>query len=409
MKKFTDEAMTITNKNFNVATSRLFEIYQRENDNRDIFTRDYTRILFSQGYRRLKNKTQVFFSPQNDHICTRGEHVCLVESISITICDELGLNSNLAKSIAIGHDIGHGPFGHGGEKIISELFNKNTSKKFHHEINSLFFLDYIETIQSNEYNFENLNLTYAVRDGIVCHCGELSQRSIKKRNHYEELENYKTPGQYEPFTWEGCVVKISDKIAYLARDIEDALTLKIINETDVLMLVNDINGIDSSIKFTTLNNGALINYFINDICTNSCLDNGISMSESAFKIMNLVMKFNYKKIYLIDRVKIHHNYVHLIIHSIYDKLVDYYDRSINKDLIMYNLEHDKYLYPNLIESFTQWLITYTTISENYRIKHNNKIVFDYKNEEEYKTAVIYFISGMTDSYIKLLFEELISL
>ena len=100
---------------------------------RSEFERDYTRIIHSTAYRRLKHKTQVFFSPENDHICTRIEHVTHVESISYTIAKNLGLNTELTKAIAVAHDVGHSPFGHEGEKILSEISNKDLGISFWHE------------------------------------------------------------------------------------------------------------------------------------------------------------------------------------------------------------------------------------------------------------------------------------
>lgn len=410
MKKFENEAMFDGNPMYEICTARIKKLYNRKNDFRDVFTRDYTRLIFSQGNRRLKSKTQVFFSPSNDHICTRAEHVSLVESVSSTIASELGLNINLTKAIATGHDIGHPPFGHGGEKIISKLSKEYGLENFHHEINSLFFIDNIETIEDEKQKCVNLNLSYAVRDGIVCHCGELKQKSIYKRNEYIDLYDYTIPGQFEPFTWEGCVVKISDKIAYLARDIEDALTLKIINESDVEVLVYTINKIDKNYSFKYINNGTLINYFITDVCMNSSLDNGISLSDTAFKVMNEIMAFNYKKIYLIDRVKIHHEYVSLMINSIFNQLDSYYKNVEIDNRLIYNLEHDRVLYPILIETFSNWLIKYTEILVKRRsLKFTNNIVFNYTDHDDYRRAILFYISGMTDSFIVSLFDELLKI
>ena len=106
------------------------ELYTRGNDIRSDFERDYTRIIHSTAYRRMKHKTQVFFSPSNDHVCTRMEHVTLVESISHTIAKYLGLNVDLTKAIAIAHDLGHSPFGHQGEKILSEITMRDLGKKW---------------------------------------------------------------------------------------------------------------------------------------------------------------------------------------------------------------------------------------------------------------------------------------
>ena len=120
------------------------ELYSRADDIRSPFARDYTRILHSMAYRRLKHKTQVFFNINNDHICTRMEHVNHVESVSSTIAKELGLNEELTKAISIGHDLGHAPFGHHGEKVLSKFSEKYLHKKFWHEQNGLRFVDNIE-------------------------------------------------------------------------------------------------------------------------------------------------------------------------------------------------------------------------------------------------------------------------
>ena len=116
MKKFEKYSTNPENPNWEKATKRETPLYPRNNDIRNDFERDYTRIIHSNAYRRLKHKTQVFFSPENDHICTRIEHVTHVESISYTIAKYLGLNTELTKAISVAHDIGHSPFGHEGEK-----------------------------------------------------------------------------------------------------------------------------------------------------------------------------------------------------------------------------------------------------------------------------------------------------
>ena len=162
--------MNETNPNYSKAISRLEPLYQRSNDLRSEFGRDYTRIIFSQAYRRLKHKTQVFFAVKDDHVCTRSEHVNLVESVSYTIANYLGLNTELTKAIAVGHDLGHAPFGHGGERIINELAKIHGLDSFWHERNSLHLIDEIETLEDNEHHRHNLNLTYAIRDGIISHC-----------------------------------------------------------------------------------------------------------------------------------------------------------------------------------------------------------------------------------------------
>ncbi|MBQ5400978.1 MAG: HD domain-containing protein, partial [Treponema sp.] len=144
---FNQVRMDENNPNFLQAVKRENSLYHRGNGIRSEFERDYTRILHCESYRRLKHKTQVFFAPHNDHVCTRMEHVGHVASVSRTIAKYLGLNQELTEAIALGHDIGHAPFGHTGEDILNGLMvqkdGKNAPKKFWHERNSLFFADYI--------------------------------------------------------------------------------------------------------------------------------------------------------------------------------------------------------------------------------------------------------------------------
>lgn len=144
--KFIKEAMVEGNEKYFESISREQYLYTRSNEIRSEFYRDYTRILHSTAYRRLKHKTQVFFATHNDHVCTRIEHVNHVSSISYTISKYLGLNTELTSAIAIGHDVGHAPFGHQGESILKEIVCKDNIDTFWHERNSLFFIDNIETL-----------------------------------------------------------------------------------------------------------------------------------------------------------------------------------------------------------------------------------------------------------------------
>ena len=228
--KFKNYAANENNPKWKNMIKRENEIYKRPSDIRSEFERDYTRILHSNAFRRLKHKTQVFYSPEDDHICTRIEHVMHVESVSYTIAKYLGLNTELTKAIAMAHDVGHSPFGHEGERILSEISQKDIGKKFWHERNGLEYVDKIELLEDYNKNQKNLNLTYAVRDGIVSHCGEIDENGLKPRNEYIDLDEYTEPNKYAPYTWEACVVKVADKISYLGRDIEDAISLGILDE-----------------------------------------------------------------------------------------------------------------------------------------------------------------------------------
>jgi dGTPase len=408
---FKAEAMDEEHPDYLIAIKREEPMYARNNDIRSDFGRDYTRIIFSQAYRRLKHKTQVFFAVENDHVCTRSEHVNLVESVSYSIAKYLGLNTELTKAIAVGHDLGHAPFGHGGEHILRDICKKYGLDTFWHERNSLHFVDEIETLEDDAHIRHNLNLTYAVRDGIISHCGEMNQLSIQRRKEVIELKDYQHPGQYNPYTWEGCVVKMADKIAYLARDIEDALRLHIISDKQVDMLKDTLNTITKEHHFTAINNGTVVNYFILDICLHSNLETGISLSKEAFTVMKTIMKYNYKHIYLIDRVKIHSNYVQLIIESIFSLLRAYYVTSTHTSKTLLEvLKQDEKQYPKTITSFSHWLIKYSNMPDVIRPKeYQNQVIYDFmKDDQAIIKSIIDFLSGMSDAYIIQIFNELIS-
>ena len=178
---FSSVRMDENNPKWEQAIKRETELYKREGDLRSPFERDEMRIMHSKGYRRLKHKTQVFFAPQNDHVCTRIEHVQLVASVAETIAKYLNLNKELARAIALGHDIGHAPFGHHGECVLQDIAQANGLHDFWHENNSLRFIDDIERLTDYNGFQQNLNRTYAVRDGIVCHCGEVDEKFVKPR------------------------------------------------------------------------------------------------------------------------------------------------------------------------------------------------------------------------------------
>lgn len=410
-QSFKQVAMVPGHPDYKIASSRINEMYCRDSDLRSDFGRDYTRIIFSQAYRRLKHKTQVFFAPDNDHVCTRSEHVNLVESVSYTIADYLGLNIELTKAIAVGHDLGHAPFGHGGESILRGISEKYNLGNFWHEKNSLHFIDEIETLEDNDHIRQNLNLTYAVRDGIISHCGEMNQIRIVKRKEAIDLKDYQKPGQYAPYTWEGCVVKMADKIAYLARDIEDALRLHILTDEQVYQLRDGLNAMLKKEQFTAINNGTIVNYFILDVCTNSSLENGICLSNEAFSVMKMLMKYNYQNIYLIDRVKIHSNYVRLILESIFDFLYSQHTYAINNNIhILEAMKQVEQQYPKTINSFSHWLIKYSTIPGVIRPKeYQNTSIYDFTNDDKaIIKSIIDFLSGMSDAYLLQIFNELIS-
>ena len=252
---------------------------QRKPDIRGDYFRDQTAIIHATPFRRLKHKTQVFFSPQNDHICTRIEHVLHVSTIATTICKGLGLDVELAQAIALGHDLGHAPFGHVGEKVLDGL-SRNIGG-FIHEVHSLRVVDHIAR------DGKGLNLTYAVRDGIVSHCGEQFSKSLRPSRTEKDLAAIDTR-QSAPLTYEGCVVRMSDKIAYLGRDIEDAITVDLITAQDIPQTLKRNLG-------TT--NGEIINTLVLDIVNSSEGKEDIRFSEEKFDLICQLKDFNYSRIY----------------------------------------------------------------------------------------------------------------
>lgn len=261
---FKEYSANKNNPKWEYMIKREKELYKRNNDIRSEFERDYTRVIHSNAYRRLKHKTQVFFSPENDHICTRIEHVVHVESISYTIAKELRLNTELTRAIATAHDVGHSPFGHQGETVLSQISRSDIGESFWHEKNGLEFVDKIELLEDNLKNKQNLNLTYAVRDGIISHCGEIDENMLKPREEYIDLKTYSKPNQYESYTWEACVVKVADKISYLGRDIEDAITLGILDEH-----LDELHKLLNHNSNEVINNTVIINNLVYDLCKNS--------------------------------------------------------------------------------------------------------------------------------------------
>ena len=373
--------MTKDNPKWENAIKREKELYSRGNDIRSDFERDYTRVIHSLAYRRMKHKTQVFFSPINDHVCTRMEHVVLVESISKSIAKYLGLNTELTSAIAMSHDIGHSPFGHQGEKIISEISKRDIGRSFWHEQNGMEMVDKVILLEDDKRDLQNLNLTYAVKDGIISHCGEIDENCVKPREEYIDLYSYNYPNEFKPYTWEGCTVKIADKIAYLGRDIQDAITLGMLDEH--LNELYELLGIPNS---RVINNTVIINDLIFDLCENSSVENGLKFSDSKYDFMNDLKRFNYKYIYSDERMTPSKDYFYLILNTIYNTFKKYF---FDRDRI-------KKMYSEIINEFENWLILYWNKERDEKCK--NKMICNMDLEKDFLQILIYYISGMTDNF-----------
>ena len=407
MKKFEVVSANENNPKWSKMIERKEPLYKRNNELRSEFQRDHTRVLFSNSYKRMRNKTQVFFSPSNDHVCTRMEHVNYVESISYTIANNLGLNTELTRTIAVSHDLGHSPFGHSGERVLSRISEQDLGRRFWHEKNGVELVDKYELLENNKGNKTNLNLTYAVRDGIISHCGEVDENSIRPREEAIDLDEYKSVNQYQSYTWEGCVVKISDKISYIIRDIEDAISLRILDEDDLNEL-REMLGLEDKSK---IDNGNVINDLIQDIVENSSPEEGIKLSEEKLLLLNKIKEFNYKKIYFSEKLKDSNNYYDLVITTIYNFYKKLYDEGV------FRIKDKISLYGTAIFEFLNWLeiysINFKTDYENY---YNDNDIENYENKkflnmevkEDYYEGIIEYISGMTDKKAIDVFNKIIS-
>ena len=269
------------------------------------FYRDITAIVHSVPFRTLKRKTQVFFAPEDDQICTRIEHVLHVLTNSTTVSQELikqgatGLELHMVQAIALGHDVGHSPFGHAGETVLNEIMQKD-GMSFHHELHGLRCVDYLAE------NRCGLQLTFGVRDGIVHHCGEKSSRTVQPDWH-DNLEGIQEAGERNPASYEGCIVRIIDKISSLGRDMEDALILSdkkklhaynpITNEEMKYRdwMMSELNA--ELISFGLTEKGILIekefnrsclNHFLTDMVEYSIANGEIGLSEEKYELFDRI-------------------------------------------------------------------------------------------------------------------------
>ena len=330
-----------------------------EEDIRPNFFRDIDRIIHSTSYTRYMDKTQVFSLKDNDNISKRMVHVQLVSKIARTIGRALSLNEDLIEAAALGHDLGHVPFGHEGERILNKISLKHNEGYFNHNVQS------VRELMNIENDGEGINLSIQTLDAILCHNGELELKEYhpKKKTTDEFLQDYENCYKIEgytktliPNTLEGCVVRISDIIAYLGRDIEDAERLNLIKKEDLPKEITDIIG---------STNKEIVNTLIMDIINNSIDKPYLKMSDNVFEALKKLKKFNYENIYSKANTK--------------EELTEY---------------------ENMFESLFNHLLK--DIKDNNTDSNIYKIFIKNKNEK-YKQnnperIVIDYIAGMTDDF-----------
>lgn len=340
-----------------------------DDDIRPNYFRDIDRIIHSLSYTRYIDKTQVFTHYPNDNISRRIIHVQLVAKIARTIGRALSLNEDLIEAIGLGHDIGHVPFGHTGERILNDISMKYLGEVFAHNVES------VRELMVLENNGKGTNISIQVLDGILCHNGEFVQGEYKPKSKtkddflneynmcYKDINNIDA---LVPMTLEGCVVRISDMIAYLGRDIEDAIRLGVLKKEELPKSITNVLG---------SNNREIVNTIILDIINNSVGKNYIKLSDKVLNAMKELKKFNYEHIYYKANSK---------------EDIEYYTRIFNELFIYYleNIDNSKCSINNVF------------------LKSMDK---DYLNSTSNERKVIDYLAGMTDDFIIREYEKFIAL
>ena len=277
---------------------------KEQTGHRQAFALDADRILHSKAYTRYIDKTQVFYMVDNDHITHRVLHVQLVSKIARTIGRFLRLNEDLIEAIGLGHDIGHPPFGHDGEKELADLCSEHGIPRFQHNIQSIQFLEKLER------KGRGWNLTLQTLDGILCHDGEIHSRFLQPQRDKDfaefdrelQTKSHNPDTQLSPMTLEGCVVRLCDTIAYIGRDIEDAIELELIKRSDIPAPCRNVLG-DT--------NGTIVYNLVEDLITNSLAPgssgelarDAIGFSPEVSAGLKELKTFNYERIYMNPVIK----------------------------------------------------------------------------------------------------------
>lgn len=342
---------------------------EEKDGHRQSFSLDADRILHSRAYTRYIDKTQVFCLESNDHITHRVLHVQLVARIARTIGRYLYLNEDLVEAIALGHDIGHPPFGHEGETCLSDICQRHGLPPFQHNIQSVRFLNNLER------KGKGWNLSLQTLDGILCHDGEIHSRHLTAEplmdfNGFDKKMKSKEDDpacNLTPMTLEACVVRLADTVAYIGRDIEDAIILGLISRNDVPAGCKKILG-DT--------NGTIVYTLVTDLIQNSIVPKPgdydfadtplICFSEDVSKALYDLKSFNYTNIYLNAKTQRHIP----LIKNCYEKLFDSFLSHLKKNRNRFSSQVD----------------LMTDMGETYRKTHPPEAM------------VRDFIAGMTDDF-----------
>jgi dGTPase len=283
-----------------------------EAGHRQHYALDADRILHSMAYTRYIDKTQVFSLIKNDQITHRVLHVQLVSKIARTIGRLLGANQDLIEAIALGHDIGHPPFGHDGEMFLDRLCQEHGLKHFVHSVQSVRFLEKIER------GGQGWNLSLQVLDGILCHDGEIHDQGLipERDKDFARLDRETAAKQADPaarltpMTLEGCLVRQADTISYIGRDIEDAVQLGLLTWDDVPPECTAVLGVG---------NGTIVYRLVEDLVAASADQDAVAFSTEVSRALEGLKRFNYERIYTNPRIKPHLDRAENMYRTLYEK------------------------------------------------------------------------------------------
>jgi dGTPase len=339
-------------------------------DIRGPFFHDTDRIIHSKAYTRYIDKTQAFYLCENDHLTHRVLHVQLVSKIARTIGRTLNYNEDLIEAIALGHDVGHTPFGHTGEKLVSAFCKENGVGCFSHNAQSF------RQFHNIEKKSKGINLCVQVLDGILCHNGEMLDAQYKNNKaktkddllgEYEAcMESEEASLKIIPSTMEGCIVRISDIIAYIGRDIEDAITVNLIERIDLPRAASDVLGD---------NNRDIVNNLILDIINNSYGNDYIEFSPNVYNALDELVSWNYKNIYYNPKKTTQDKKIEIMFNTVLNNLLE---RKV----------------PDKIKhSYDEWL--------------NKERSFEYVSSNKEARKVADYVSGMTDDFLLSVYSDLV--
>jgi dGTPase len=372
--EISEEIQKINDKNLSqyatLNSSAYRKFAEKSQHFRPPFALDRDRIIYSGAFRRYTGKTQVvyFASMLDEQLSSRSLHTLSVAQIARTIGRLLKLNLDLIEAISLGHDLGHPPFGHDGEKYLSEVSEKYGINQFHHNIQSLRVVDVISK------HGQGLNLTFQVREGLLSHDGEVHNQKIvpqpnKTEESIQEFVEAKINGRAAsmmPMTLEGCVVRITDTIAYIGQDIEDAIRIGLITRN---MLPKNC------VKMLGDNNGAIIEALVKDVVESSYDKNYICFSQTVADALHELKTFNYKNIYKSEKLKINHNRIKRGFELLFQQFIE--------DLE--NENTDSFIFKDFLKGKSQTYLVSTSKALKVR---------DY-------------IAGMTDRYFTFLLHKMI--